>query len=389
MWHNKSMKLTATVKLQPTPEQAQSLRETLERANDAANYVSEYAWQNRTFAQYILHKALYYRVKDEFGVSAQIVVRLIAKVADAYKLDKKTKRVFRKHGSIAYDSRIIRWYQVRSEVTMNTLSGRVRIPYLSDERTRRLLQNQQGETDLILRDGDFYLSTTVNAPEPPEPEGKQRGWLGVDLGIVNLAVDSEGNVYSGSLVKSVRHRNRRLRAKLQAKGTRAAKRLLKARRRKEANFARHTNHVISKCIVASAKALGQGIAIEELGDIRDRVTVRRTQRATLHGWSFFQLRGFIEYKAQLAGVSVCAVDPRNTSRLCPACGCIDKANRRTQSRFLCTSCGYAAPADVNAARNISSRAALVSQPYLSKPLYPHEGSQNQVSGKSPAPLGLG
>src|SRR5450759_5063328 len=101
MWYNKGMKLTATVKLQPTPEQAQSLRETLERANDAANYVSEYAHQNRTFGQYILHKALYYRVKDEFGLSAQIVVRVIGKVADAYKLDKgekKSKRVFRKHG---------------------------------------------------------------------------------------------------------------------------------------------------------------------------------------------------------------------------------------------------------------------------------------------------
>jgi RAB protein geranylgeranyltransferase component A len=64
------------------------LRETLEKANDAANYVSEWAWQNRTLGQYTLHKALYYRVKDEFGLSAQIVVRVIAKVADAYKLDK-------------------------------------------------------------------------------------------------------------------------------------------------------------------------------------------------------------------------------------------------------------------------------------------------------------
>jgi IS605 OrfB family transposase len=379
------MKLTAIVKLQPTPEHAQSLRETLEKANDAANYVSEWAWQNLTFGQYTLHKALYYRVKAEFGLSAQIVVRVIAKVADTYKLDKKTKRVFRKHGSIAYDDRILRWYQAKSEVTLNTLSGRMRIPYLSDERTRRLLQNQQGETDLILRDGQFYLATTVNAPEPPEPEGKQKGWLGVDLGIVNIAVDSEGNVYSGSLVKSIRHRNRRLRTKLQAKGTRAAKRLLKMRRRREANFARHTNHVISRSIVASAKTLGCGIAIEELGGIRDRVTVRHgTQRATLHSWSFFQLRGFIEYKARLAGIRVKAVDPRNTSRTCPCCGCVDKANRRTQSQFLCISCGYAAPADMNAARIISCRAALVSQPYLSKPLYPLAGSQSQVSGKSPA-----
>jgi putative transposase len=192
------------------------------------------------------------------------------------------------------------------------------------------------------------------------------------MGIVNIAVDSEGNVYSGAHVKSIRYRHRRLRTKLQSKGTRAAKRLLRRRRAKEARFARHTNHIISKRIVATAKALGQGIAVEELGGIRDRAPVRRSQRATLHSWSFYQLRSFIEYKAQLSGVKVRAVDPRNTSRTCPLCGCIDKANRPSQSQFLCISCGYAANADVNAARIISSRAAHVSQPYLSKPLYPQE-----------------
>ncbi len=370
------MKLTVQVKLQPTPEQTRSLRETLERANDAANYVSEWVWQNSTFRQYAIQKALYYRVKDEFELSAQIVVRVIAKVADAYKLDKKRKRTFRKHGSIAYDKRILRWYQAPSEVTMNTVDGRIRLGYQSDERARRLLLSQLGETDLLLRDGQFYLSTTVNAPEPPEGAGSTQGWLGIDLGIVNIAVDSTGNVYSGSMIKSIRHRNRRLRAKLQSKGSKAAKRRLRQRRAQESRFARHTNHVISKHIVATAKALNHGIALEELGGIRDRAPVRRSQRATLHSWSFYQLRSFIEYKARLAGVRVCAVDPRNTSRTCPVCASIDKANRPTQSQFLCTSCGYAAPADVNAARNISSRAALVSQPYSSKPLYPLAGSQN-------------
>jgi putative transposase len=260
---------------------------------------------------------------------------------------------------------------------------------MSDERARLMLLSQQGETDLVFRDGRFYLNTTVNAPEsaptPLEPAellnsqggqgeegvggGGGEGWLGVDMCIVNIAVDSEGNIYSGAHVKSIRHRRRKLRAKLQSKGTRAARRLLRKRRAKESRFARHTNHVISKRIVATAKALGKDIGIEELGGIRDRAPVRHSQRATLHSWSFHQLRGFIEYKAQLGGVRVCAVDPRNTSRTCPMCGCIDKANRPTQSQFKCIRCGYAAMADANAARNIASRAALVSQPYLSKPLY--------------------
>ncbi len=371
--------MTVQVKLQPTPQQASSLLDTLHRANDAANYVSEWAWQNRTFGKYAIQKALYYRIKDEFALSSQMVVRVIAKVSAAYKSDRqhkrtRTKRVFRKYGSIAYDSRLLHWYQTRSEVTINTLCGRERIPYQSDERARQMLLCQQGETDLLLRDGRFYLNTTVTAPEPPEtgtPEqGTPEGWLGVDLGIVNIAVDSEGNVYSGSMVKSIRHRNRRLRAKLQSKGTKAAKRLLRRRRAKESRFVRHTNHVISKRIVATAKTLKSCIALEELGGIRDRAPAWRGQRATLHSWSFFQLRSFIEYKARLGGVRVVGVDPRNTSRTCPECGCIDKANRPTQSSFHCVGCGYASNADTNAARIIAGRAAHVSQPYLSKPLYP-------------------
>ena len=147
------MKLTVQVKLQPTPQQAQSLLDTLQCANDAANYVSEWAWQHRTFRKYPMQKALYYRIKDEFGLSAQIVVRVIAKVSDAYKVDRKTKRVFRKHGSIAYDCRILRWYQASSQVTMSTVDGRIRLGYRSDERARRLLLCQQGETDLLIRDG--------------------------------------------------------------------------------------------------------------------------------------------------------------------------------------------------------------------------------------------
>jgi transposase len=66
--------------------------------------------------------------------------------------------------------------------------------------------------------------------------------------------------------------------------------------------------------------------------------------------------GFVAYKAKRAGVPVCFVDPRNTSRECAACGRIDKKNRRTQAAFRCTACGHEAHADLNAAANIRKRA---------------------------------
>jgi IS605 OrfB family transposase len=157
-----------------------------------------------------------------------------------------------------------------------------------------------------------------------------------------------------------------LRRKLQKKGTKSAKRRLKKLAGKERRFATWVNHTISKRIVAKAQCTKRAIALEDLQGIRERVKARKPQRATLHSWSFAQLRAFVSYKAQRAGVSVFLVDPRNTSRTCPACGCIDKANRPNQSTFLCRSCGYSGLADHIAARNIAFRAGLiVNQPHAS------------------------
>jgi putative transposase len=350
------MKLTAKVKLQPTLEQALLLRATLEQVNRACNYISQRAWATKTFNQFKLHKLTYADTRVKFNLTAQVVVRAIAKVADAYKADRKQKRVFTPHGAIAYDNRILNWRMAANTVSIWCLGGRQVIPFVAGPRQFELLAHQQGETDLATVDGKFYLLAVCEI-ETPEPADVM-DVLGVDMGVVNIATDSDGNVYSGAQVNGLRHRHRKLRQKLQAIGTHASRRLLKKRSGKEQRFANNINHTISKRIVANAQGTGRGIALESLTHIRDRITARKAQRATLHSWSFFQLRSFIEYKAQRAGVVVVAVDPRNTSRLCPACGCIDKANRKSQSSFLCISCGYAGLADTIAAVNIRGRAVV-------------------------------
>jgi putative transposase len=174
--------------------------------------------------------------------------------------------------------------------------------------------------------------------------------------VVKIASDSDGRVYGGAELKGVRFRNRRLRTKLQKKQTRAAKRRLKKLSGREARFARHVNHVISKEIVASAERTGRGIAVEELTGIRERIRAGRKQRAVLHSWAFAQPGAFLSYKAILAGVPLVAVDPGNTSQECAACGCIDKRNRPDQPTFRCVACRHAANADTNAARVIAGRA---------------------------------
>ena len=352
-----NMKLTAQIKLLPTPEQRHALAATIRQVNAACGFLSAAAWEGRVFGRYGLQKAAYYQVREQFNLSAQMTVRAIAKVADAYKLDRCVFRTFRLGGAIAYDGRVLR-YLKDGRVSIWTSNGRHTIPYTCGERQRELLAHQKGESDLVLRDGEFYLTATceVEEPEPVQPKDA----LGVDLGIVNVAVDSDGRFHTGERVRKLRERHHRLRAKLQKKGTKAAKRLLRKRHRKEARFGKDVNHCISKELVARAKCTNRAIALEDLKGIRRRVKARREQRRELGTWSFHQLRKFIEYKARLEGVSVVLVDPKNTSRTCPECGFVSKANRPERDRFRCVECAFSGEADHIAAINIGR--AAVNQP---------------------------
>lgn len=355
------MKQTLMIKLAPSDEQHKSLLEAMERFNEACNHISDIAFNTGTFGQYYLHPIVYSYLRKHFGLSAQMAVRAIAKTSESYKLNRQSKHFFKPHSAMVYDQRILSWKGL-DRVSILTLQGRQIIPIRIGAYQEARLDRKVRQTDLILRDGIFYLATILDAPEPTPSEPD--GFLGIDLGIVNIVADSDGEVFSGGQVNGLRKRHAKIRSRLQTNGSKQAKRLLKKRSKKEKRFVTNTNHIISKSVVAKAKDSGQGIALEDLKGIRDRITVRKSQRRQHHSWAFNQLRNFIEYKAKLAGVLVKLVDPRNTSRTCPRCGSVSKSNRVSQSLFSCISCGFSAPADINAAGIIASR-ALVNEPYIS------------------------
>ncbi len=326
-------------------------------ANACCNRLSEWAWENQTFGQYALHKSRYATERAASGLTAQVVVRCNGKVADAYKLDKQTQRTFRPDGAIAYDDRILRWYAQRGQVSIWAVGGRLALPFVCGDHQRAMLVFQQGESDLVLHGENFYLLTTCNLPDPPLVETD--GVLGVDLGIVQLATDSEGRAYSGETVKACRRRAKRIRALLQSKGTKNARRHLQRMRQRTANYQRWVNHNISKQLVQNALSSRKALALEDLKGIRQRASVfSREMKWQMGNWAFAQLGSFVVYKSKVAGLSVTFVDTRNTSRTCSACGHCAKENRKSQSQFLCLQCGRAMNADLNASLNIAARATV-------------------------------
>lgn len=355
------MKLTLQLQLLPDADQRIRLLETMERVNQAATFAARCGFEAGVFSQPSIHKLAYAEIRSRFGLSAQMAVRAIGKAVECFSRDKKVCPTFKAHSAITYDERVYSFKGVDCVSLWAFPEGRVVVPLICGEYQKQRFDRIKGQADLVYREGKFYLYCTVNLPDsaPVTPTD----FVGVDLGIANIATDSDGNRHSGSQIKSVRHRQRRLRTKLQKKQTRAAKRRLKNLSGREQRFATWVNHNISKQIVAEAERSGRGIAVEDLKGIRGRVKAGRKQRAVLHSWAFSQLRLFLEYKAKLAGVEVVTVDPRNTSRTCSECGHCEKENRPNQADFPCRSCGHESHADINAARNIRA-GALVNRPHL-------------------------
>ncbi len=354
---------TLMLRLDPTPPDHARLLQTMERINAACSTIADVAFREKCASKVLLQRMLYRQVREQFGLSAQMAVRAIAKVVEAYKRDRTRKPTFRPRGAVPYDQRILSFKSLDA-ASILTLDGRAAVPIRLGDYLRAVLvkRPRRGQADLIYRDRTFYLAVVVEAPEatPYDPVGA----LGVDLGVVNLATDSDGTVYSSESVEKVRAKADRLKARLQRAAEahplrgKSAKRHLKAIGQREGRFRRQTNHCISKSIVARAEDTKRAVALEDLGGIRERTTVRRSQRRRHLSWSFAQLRAFVEYKAAAKGVPVVLVDPRNTSRTCPSCGTVDQKNRPTRDEFRCGSCGLAGPADRIAATNIAARAGV-------------------------------
>lgn len=352
------MLLTVKTKLITDVDQHNSLLKTMEKFNEACNFISVFAYKKRIFGKVGIQKELYYVIREKYGLSAQMTVRAVGKVAESYKVDKKTLHEFNPHGAIVYDQRILS-YKSADKISILTLDGRIEVGIQYGEYRKLEANRVKGQADLIYKNGIFYLMIVVDLPdaEPILPDDV----IGIDLGIVNLATTSDGKIYSGKKCTEIRKKYTRIKAILQHVGTNSAKRHLRKISGKERRFKKDTNHCISKEIVMTAKDTNRAIAIEDLTGIRSRNTVFKAARESLGKWAFLELRNFLEYKAKLFGIPVIPIDPHYTSQKCSACGHTAEENRKTQASFVCLNCGYTENADYNAAKNIR---AAVNQPIV-------------------------
>lgn len=360
------MKLTLQTQLLPDKQQAVQLKRTIERFNEAATWLAGKAFEIHSANKVKLQQLHYREVRKQVDLSAQMTVRCIAQVCEAYKRDKDIRPKFRKHASMPLDQRLMSFKGV-DRVSILTLEGRVIVPFIMGLYQRERFTNSKGQSDLVLRkDSKWFLLVAVEIPDKtPTPT---TDFIGVDLGTIQLATDNDGQHFDGGDVESTRRHYLKKKRQLQRKATKQERsgrrpknirRKLKALSGRERRFKKNTNHVISRKLIDKAIDTDRGIALEDLSGIRGRIRFRRSQRDSISKWAFGELRSFIEYKSALAGVLTLVVDPAYTSQMCSECGHTARNNRRSRGIFWCRACGYFDHADVNAAKNISSKASVI------------------------------
>jgi putative transposase len=344
---------TLICKLNPTPEQRTEIDATLVAFADACNAIAEVARAIHSTNKVKVQQACYASIRAQFGLSANLTIRAIARVCAALKVKAKIHSTF-EPTSIDYDQRIFSFREWDWTFSLTLLHGRVRLNAELTQRQRATLHGKSPTAAVLVkrRDGTYWLHVQLSSEAPPVME--IRGILGVDLGRRRIAVDSDSTIYEADEVNRLRQHYPKVRRSLQAKGTKGAKRALKRLSGRERRHMRHINHVISRRIVNNALETQRGIALEDLTGIRQRTKVRKAQRYGQQSWAFFQLRQFIGYKVEDIGVWRRLINPAYTSQTCHICGA---RGHRQGLLFICAVHGIM-DADVNASQEISIRGAI-------------------------------
>ena len=355
------MNLTVKCKLNPSYGQRNALLKGMSAFNRAANFASLAAFRFKIYDKISLHNKIYHHLRNEFELPSQMAVRVIGKVVDTYadKHKRKSSHEFSEYGAIDYDNKNLSINTKDKTISVSTPSGRLKsIPYSCGKdlsqyelcSQSKLIYDKQKKTLHVA----FCVKTDCAETYSPIE------YIGVDLGIKNIAVTSENQFFSGENIEKNRKKFTNRRKSLQAKGTKSAKRKLVKIGKKQSNFVKNTNHCTSKLLVATAKTLGKGLALEDLSrpnlskSKNPAVKFNKPLKESLGNWAFWQLRQFIEYKAKIAGVPVILVNPAYTSQRCSVCKHTCESNRVSQSEFVCQKCGLKLNADLNAAINIAA-----------------------------------
>ena len=386
------MTIVIRVPLSPTEDQSAVMSNTMSDYTRACNYVSRYIFDNGfPLNSKVVNEAVYKIIRQRFNLGSQMAQSVIRDVIARYKTVKtqlSKRRVacgLTKTGKLRYTRKTLEYLEkpikfsrpqacfkrdrdyrlladtpkTRGLISMRMTSGesiRVRIApskrvdYPSLLRSYKSIFAMRLECDR----GKWYALIAVE--EVIEDQIEPYLAVGIDRGLINLAATYDENrvtsFFKGNEVARVRNHYQHLRARLQAKGTKGAKRRLKRLSGRENRWMTDVNHCLSKTLV-SDYGPGVVLVLEDLTGVSNGRGGKGKLSGQLSSWAFYQLGEFVKYKAKRAGITVIEVSPDYTSQRCPMCMTVRKENRDQKRHiYKCSSCGYQTNDDRVAAMNL-------------------------------------
>lgn len=382
---------TVKLRLYTDPEQNRMLAEMSRSYTQVCNYISEYIFNNGFNLNSVrIQEKIYKSLRECFKLKSQMCISAIKTVTAKYKTIKEQQKqnpyryrsedgrweripkalewlwkpiVFRKPQADLVRGRDYSFIGSKEMLSLNTLEKRIHLVFAKPESFDKYFNETWsfGTGKIICINGIWYFHIPVtreqeNCFDPCMPKHV----VGIDRGLRFLATayDEKGETcfFDGKKITEKRCRFQELRAELQSKGTKSAKRVLKRLSQRENRWMSDVNHRISKTLVK--KYGGDTLfVLEDLKGISfsdDLLSGRsKEQRQHLRTWTFYQFEQFLMYKAEETGSGVIKVSPRYTSQRCPKCGRIHKENRKKDTHeYICDSCGYRSNDDRIGAMNL-------------------------------------
>ena len=368
------------------PNIGMKFSKTMEQYRLACNYVSEYLFNNNfPLNKNEVQKVIYNTIREKFNLKSQMTISCIRSVIARYKTvktqmarrpykyqDQNTGEWYREvrdlnwlHKPISFNrpqvdlQRNRDWsYLSSGQLSINTLDGRVKVEPICRGFNQYLDGTWKfGLAKLLKSSGKWYLHISATKEVADFDKQTVKHVVGLDRGLRFLATsyDEQGKTafFDGQAIMRKRAKYQKLRATLQAKGTKSAKRRLKKLSGRENRWISDVNHCLSKTLVQKYGA-NTLFVLENLNGVSfERTDLPKALRNQNKSWAFYQLEQFLTYKAHLHNSEVVEVSAKYTSQRCPKCGVIKKDNRNHEKHeYHCDNCGYRSNDDRIGAMNI-------------------------------------
>jgi len=378
---------TLKIRIYATEEQSKKFQELTMAYRDAENFISQYIFDHDCDTNfYRVCKEVYYQIRGNFGLKAQISQACVKEVISRYStVDTQLRQKpfhYRENGKtykVKRDSSWLLkplkfkgltatlvinkdWSFTKGKISLLTMGKRELCDY-DHKIVEKFLQEGYvlGSGKLVCRRKGkkllWFLHIAVTREIPDFDRKNPSAVVGIDQGLRFLITVYDGKkttFVSGKPIAKKRAHYAKLRARLQSKGTKSAKRLLKKLAGRETRWMTDINHQLSKALVTEYGANAVFVLEDLTGVSFDERNLKRTKegRNELRSWTFYQFEQFLQYKAEAVGAKFLKVSAKYTSQRCPYCGKIDKSQRdHDHHEYRCT-CGCRMNDDRVAAINL-------------------------------------